>query len=809
MLVSWKKGVAAAAVAACVLVLLSLLCSVPVSGSDPAAAGGFRTGTRSASAPTVSAVSPALAPNNLDTTLVITGSGFGRVLSGTVVLTEPSVLLDGFALSLVRWVSTTSLTATVPWGLDAGVYTVTVTNPGGGAGSLSNAFTVTQAINVWTTGGPYGGQVTRLVGHPTIGKTIYAIAGEVGLFRSTNGGDSWQHVHASGDPLGAVALKPGSPETILYGEAAGLHRSLDGGNAWQTILSWGVRAVAYAPSTPDRVYISSDTMVWRSDDDGQHWLERSEGLQGGRITALAVHAFTDTTVYAGTEDGRIYKTTDGGAAWQETGADLPDEGARDLVIDPFKPLRVYAAGSPNVFHRTLDGGQTWKPMSLGAASNPGDVAASSLVSGTLYAAGDHAVYGSIDAGATWVEIGTVQDMLWSLELDPETALPRYAGGSASGVFRSRDGGVTWEQAAEGMNALRPVALAASPLAPQQVYATAAHAGGYASSNAGRSWQEAVTYGAMAATADPTRRCVAYMDSGSAVFKTTDCGLTWDPSWLPTEPSLLELVLALAVDPHNPDTIYAGVRAGPSYDPSAYEFGKVYSSTNGGASWHRVNLTFPISVVSDIAFDPLVTGTIYLATGPGEGKTNTDQAGRVYKSIDGGVSWKPSDSGLYGLPVAALVVDPSDSSVLYVGIYQRDAATGGGVYKSKNGGQSWFPVNSGLNPSHDVIALAIDPAQPQRVYAGIWGGGLYRTENGGVSWTRASGPLGFASIWCLAAESTEDRTFLYVGTSGGGSGSLPLVGATIRAEEMIGGGVYQQTIVHRPPGTRIYLPLVLR
>jgi len=100
--------------------------------------------------PSLVAVTPSEAPNNLDVTLTLTGTDFQAVLSGTEVLTAPAVSLDGFALPAVGWVNSSSLTATVPWGLDAGIYTVTVTNPDGGAAWLTNAFTVEQAIGVTT-----------------------------------------------------------------------------------------------------------------------------------------------------------------------------------------------------------------------------------------------------------------------------------------------------------------------------------------------------------------------------------------------------------------------------------------------------------------------------------------------------------------------------------------------------------------------------------------------------------------------------------------------------------------------------------
>ena len=83
-------------------------------------------------APTVTALGPATTPNDLDTPIVISGTGFTTV---------PTVTLGDTLLDSVGWVSAERLTATVPWGMEPGVYTLTVENPGGEATYLSNAFT--------------------------------------------------------------------------------------------------------------------------------------------------------------------------------------------------------------------------------------------------------------------------------------------------------------------------------------------------------------------------------------------------------------------------------------------------------------------------------------------------------------------------------------------------------------------------------------------------------------------------------------------------------------------------------------------
>ena len=113
--------------------------------STPALAAPADQGVLS---PTVTDVDPTGAPNDLDTPMVITGTGFSAELSGTLVITQPTVYLGAVSLEDVGWVSSATLTATVPWGLDPGVYTLTVVNPDTQSGSLPDAFTVATILRM-------------------------------------------------------------------------------------------------------------------------------------------------------------------------------------------------------------------------------------------------------------------------------------------------------------------------------------------------------------------------------------------------------------------------------------------------------------------------------------------------------------------------------------------------------------------------------------------------------------------------------------------------------------------------------------
>ena len=138
-------------------------------GADPGGpAPVWAAAPAAAIAPTLSAVAPTAAPNDIDAPITITGAGFTAVMdgTGTVVLTAPTASLGGTALTGVTFVNSTTLTATVPWGLDPGAYALTVVDPDGGTATLAGAVTVTQGIGQWNGGTLYGGSVQRVLMKP-------------------------------------------------------------------------------------------------------------------------------------------------------------------------------------------------------------------------------------------------------------------------------------------------------------------------------------------------------------------------------------------------------------------------------------------------------------------------------------------------------------------------------------------------------------------------------------------------------------------------------------------------------------------
>jgi hypothetical protein len=184
--------------------------------------------------PTLTSVTPSSADNDLDTTVTIAGTNFATAAGGTV---PPSAKLGSTALDDVTFVNSTTLTATVPWGVDPGSYALTVTNPDGGSSTLPGAFTVGADIGSWNGSQLNGGDVRQLFMKPNDPSTLYAFAyGLHGLFRSTDAGASWTY---TGGSLALdnykVAVTPAQPDWLYAYTHWGVEVSKDGGDIWSVV----------------------------------------------------------------------------------------------------------------------------------------------------------------------------------------------------------------------------------------------------------------------------------------------------------------------------------------------------------------------------------------------------------------------------------------------------------------------------------------------------------------------------------------------------------------------------------------------
>jgi len=128
-------------------------------------------------------------------------------------------------------------------------------------------------------------------------------------------------------------------------------------------------------------------------------------------------------------------------------------------------------------------------------------------------------------------------------------------------------------------------------------------------------------------------------------------------------------------------------------------------------------------------DPSHPATIYAGTGQG-----------VYKSTDGGSTWKASGTGMPTAHVQTIVIDPTATDTLYAGTLTPVGAPSLGIFKSTDGGATWSAINNGLiDPISgfspvDVAALAFDPTNPKTLLAGTVTSEIYKSTDGGATWT---------------------------------------------------------------------------
>jgi photosystem II stability/assembly factor-like uncharacterized protein len=518
-------------------------------------------------------------------------------------------------------------------------------------------------------------------------------------------------------------------------------------NHWTSNGPFGgeVSALVMDPKDPSILYATaSHGGLYKSVDGAATW----RLLSPDSIQVLAVDPVSTSTIYASGE--RVLKTTDSGETWQDLGL----EGAIAIAIDPRNPATVYASVSgaftSGGVYKSLDGGEVWShltglpPSPLGNAE---DVAMDAGHPDSLYAfgAGTSAVsvYRSADGGATWNTTGSLGDGVhaFRISVDPTTSSVYVS--SDQGIFRSTDGGTTWA------NVLAGPFQRVTAVRTSEVYALGSYSTGlFQSTDGGDHWAFLSTsllpvVNVVAGSAiEPATVYAGGYPSG--VTRSTDGGRTWTA----VSQGIRGLVaLTIAMDPGHPADVYAGSEAG------------LFHSGDGGGSWSLAN-----SAVGPVVVQP---GTVDLYSGLG-------------RSADGGVTFQslpyPDGSTLPAIVANSPQTFFVGNSVCYGRGYSYPAR----VSRSTDGGATWTVV---LDPGIDGCSSVVVSASGQDVYATIQGfnfRGVFVSHDGGLSWgSLPTSPWGFIAPTFLTVDPTNHNVVytlnpevlgvdkLWVSTVGGG------------------------------------------
>jgi CSLREA domain-containing protein len=316
------------------------------------------------------------------------------------------VLMCACALGLLRIRSTTGRSSCA-----AGVVVVLA--------ALSCAITARSAdagINVWTSGGPAGEYIKSLAVDPTTPHTLYA--GGRDVFRSTDGGASWQPSSSGlpAQPVSVLTIDPLAPGTLYAGTDSGVLKSTDSGVTWQ-LMNTGltyrrVAALTIDPYTASTLYVatfdcselSCQGDLFKSTDGAESWHPSSSGLPADPfVDNLAFDLLTPETLFADTTRG-IFTSTDGGGSWSLRSTEA---GFLAFAIDPHTPSILYAGVAGAGVIKSTDAGNTWDSISPGSGYTVADaVAVDPNTPATLYAAiiyGGSGVLKSSDGGRSWID----------------------------------------------------------------------------------------------------------------------------------------------------------------------------------------------------------------------------------------------------------------------------------------------------------------------------------------------------------------------------------------------------------------------
>jgi photosystem II stability/assembly factor-like uncharacterized protein len=556
-------------------------------------------------------------------------------------------------------------------------------------------------------------QIARIVVDPDDPETVFVAAlghaygpnKERGVFRSSDGGQSWKQILFKDENTGAIdlAMKPGNSQILfaallqtrrppwsIYppskGPGTGLYRSKDGGEHWELLTGHGLPSeelgrmgIAFARSNPDRIYLIADAKeggLYRSDDGGENWARISKDARiwgrGWYFCEVSVDAMDADTVYV--PNTSTYRSRDGGKTFTAIKGAPGGDDYHQLWIDPDYPQRMILGCDQGAIV-TRNGGETWSSWYNQPTGQFYHVATDNRFPYWVYGAQQ-------DSGAA----ATPSRSKWRA-LNFQDWRPTAAGGESDYV---------------APDPLNPEIIFGGSVVRQdfhneevqQIPPTLMHPGEYR-----RTWTLPLVFSSI----EPH---VLYF-SAQVLFRTADGGNSWEQ--ISGDLSREEPGVPANLDPATAADIPPGKRHGVIYTiaPSPLKAGEIWVGTDDGlihvtkdegANWKEVTpkeLT-SWSKVTHIEASHFADGKAYAAV---DRHRLEDLKAYLYRTKDFGKTWEMVSRGIpEGSFLNCVREDPKVAGLLY-------ACTEKGVYVSFDDGDNWAPLQFNL-PTTSVRDLVV-------------------------------------------------------------------------------------------------------
>ncbi len=584
------------------------------------------------------------------------------------------------------------------------------------------SLTTLQSQNVWhQTNGPNSGNIHAFC-ITALGNILTGTEGGGGIFRSTNGGNSWSKSNFPSTLYGnGVMSIVKNPSGYLFacGLFPGIYISTDDGINWtqQADTTIGFFSMGAAPNGYLYGSKASYQGIWKSTNNGIHWIRVYQPASQYPWIFVDHQGY----IFAAADYGLI-RSTDGGNTWQQSGygqIHVPSPGyAEDLNGNLY-------LGNYNGIFKSTNSGTNWVLLrnfqsivwSITCTPN-GDVYCGN---------GEGAIFKSTDSGNNWIELfhSQIQGSAAQVFAMVSTADSKiYAGLNYLGIVRSTDNGVNWDRFNSGI--LNGFISCLKVTSGNNVYAGTYNDGLHRSTDGGNSW-------VLSALPNKYIFSMGYSSQGyffvsttsqqGGMLRSTDEGINWEKI-----NSGFNANLANVIETKSPAFVFAGTQSGfymSSNNGDNWSLtgltnrnvneiivlsngnllagaDGLYRSTNNGMNWVKLDSSaFPQSALISIAKSP--TGFILASSE------------HLYRSNDNGNSW-------------ILVNDLSFSTLV---INSNGNAVGGrnnqnGIFLSTSGGYNWSTLNSGIPDNFYTGLLDIDSSG--YIYYSTWGSSVYRTDN---------------------------------------------------------------------------------